>query len=80
MAKSILFVTATRIGDAVLSTGILGRLIADNPGARITVACGRAAAPLFEAVPGLERIIVLDKKRWSLHWLGLWSQCFRRMW
>tara|TARA_B100000427_G_scaffold64745_1_gene51314 strand:+ start:683 stop:1645 length:963 start_codon:yes stop_codon:yes gene_type:complete len=80
MAKHILFVTATRIGDAVLSTGILGRLVADNPGARITVACGPVAAPLFEAVPGLERIIVLDKKRWSLHWLGLWSQCFGRMW
>lgn len=80
MAKSILFVTATRIGDGVLSMGILGRLVADNPGARITVACGRAAAPLFEAVPGLERIIVLDKKRYSLHWLGLWSQCVGRLW
>lgn len=80
MVKSILFVTATRIGDSVLSMGILGRLVQDNPGARITVACGRAAAPLFEAVPGLERIIILDKKRYSLHWLDLWSQCVGRFW
>ncbi|PIW30314.1 MAG: glycosyltransferase family 9 protein [Rhodospirillales bacterium CG15_BIG_FIL_POST_REV_8_21_14_020_66_15] len=80
MAKSILFVTATRIGDAVLSMGILGRLVQENPGARVTVACGRAAAPLFEAVPGLERVIVLDKKPYSLHWLGLWMECAGRLW
>jgi ADP-heptose:LPS heptosyltransferase len=80
MAKSILFVTATRIGDAVLSMGILGRLVAENPGACVTVACGRVAAPLFEAVPGLERVIVLDKKRFSLHWLGLWAECAGRFW
>ena len=80
MAKSILFVTATRIGDAVLSMGILGRLVQDNPGARVTVACGRAAAPLFDAVPGLERVIILDKKRYSLHWLGLWAECVGRIW
>lgn len=80
MAKSILFVTATRIGDAVLSMGILGRLVQDNPGARVTVACGRAAAPLFDAVPGLERVIILDKKPYSLHWLGLWTECAGRIW
>ncbi|MEQ9362367.1 MAG: hypothetical protein RLO05_11735 [Rhodospirillales bacterium] len=51
MAKSILFVTATRIGDAVLSMGILGRLVRDNPGARVTVACGRAAAPRWRRSP-----------------------------
>ncbi|MBL6928045.1 MAG: glycosyltransferase family 9 protein [Rhodospirillales bacterium] len=76
----ILFITATRIGDAVLSTGILDHLIGRYPGARITVACGPAAAPLFEAVPNLERIIVLRKKKWSLHWLGLWTSCVGQFW
>src|SRR5258708_33272134 len=66
----ILFVTATRIGDAVLSTGVLGHLVDRHPGARVTIAAGPAAAPLFEAVPGLERIVVLAKRRWSLHWLA----------
>ena len=36
----ILFVTATRIGDAVLSTALLGHLLRAHPGARVTVACG----------------------------------------
>ncbi|MCZ6745098.1 MAG: glycosyltransferase family 9 protein, partial [Alphaproteobacteria bacterium] len=44
---NILFITSTRIGDAVLSTGILDHLICQFPDARITVACGPEAAPLF---------------------------------
>ena len=40
---NVLFVTATRIGDSVLSTGVLGHLMERHAGARITVACGPAA-------------------------------------
>lgn len=76
----ILFITSTRVGDAVLSTGLLKYLIDRHPGARVTVACGGAAAPLFEAVPGLERIVVLDKMLFSLHWLHLWTLCVGRRW
>ena len=79
-AKRILFVTSTRIGDAVLSSGVLGRLIDDHPGARVTIACGPAAAPLFAATPNLERIIVLDKMAFSLHWLELWARCVGHVW
>ena len=49
----ILFVTATRIGDAVLSTGLLGHLIERHPGPGSPSPPGPLAAPLFEAVPGL---------------------------
>ncbi len=76
----ILFITSTRVGDAILSTGLLDYLIAQNPGARVTVACGAAAAALFEGVPGLERIIILDKMIFSLHWLRLWVLCIGRFW
>lgn len=76
----ILFVTATRIGDAVLSTGLLAHLVARYNGAAITIACGRAAAPLFEAVPGLERVIVLDKARLAGHWRHLWRETRRMRW
>ncbi len=76
----ILFITATRVGDAVLSTGVLAHLLGQYPGARITVACGPAAAGLFEDVPGLERVIVLEKQRYSLHWLGLWLKTSVHLW
>jgi len=76
----ILFVTATRIGDAVLSTGLLSHLIERYPHARLTIAAGPVAAPLFEAVPGLEQIVVVEKRRWSLHWLPFYSAIATRRW
>lgn len=76
----ILFVTSTRIGDAVLSTGLLSHLVRDHPHARLTIACGPVAAPLFGAVPGLERIIVLEKQPWARHWRNLWRECIGLRW
>jgi len=76
----ILLVTATRIGDAVLSTGVLSHLIDRFPGARITIAAGRDAAPIFADVPGLERIIAIEKRRWRLHWLALYRAVALARW
>ncbi len=76
----LLFISSTRVGDAILSTGLLDRLIRENPGLKVTIACGPAAASLFEAVPGLERIIVLNKMMFSLHWPMLWASCSGRIW
>ncbi|NGM20657.1 glycosyltransferase family 9 protein [Roseomonas stagni] len=76
----ILFVTSTRIGDAVLSTGLLDHLLRAHPGARVTVACGPAAEGVFARMPGLERLIVLRKRRWSAHWLDLWRQVAFTAW
>lgn len=76
----ILFVTATRIGDAVLSTALLGHLLRTHPAARITVACGPAAAGVFARMPGLDRLILVEKRPWSLHWLKLWAQVAFTRW
>ena len=76
----ILFVTATRIGDAVLSSGLLAYLIEHYPSAWLTIAAGPVAAPLFEAVPRLERLVVMEKRRMALHWLGLYRAVAGRRW
>src|SRR5260221_1666020 len=76
----VLFITATRIGDAVLSTGLLSHLVERHPAARFTIAAGPAAAPLFEAVPRLERLLVVAKRRWSLHWLALYAAVVGTRW
>lgn len=77
---NILFVTATRIGDAVLTSGLLAHLAESYPEARITVACGPTAAPLFAAAPRVVRHIVLVKRRASLHWFDLWRACVTTRW
>lgn len=76
----ILFITATRIGDAVLSSGLLKRLADEVPNARFTVVAGPVAAPLFAQVPNLDRLIVMEKGKGKAHWFKLWSQVRHKKW
>lgn len=76
----ILFITSTRLGDAVLSTGLLDTLLTRYPQARFTIACGPVAASLFDAMPRRERTIVMVKRRYDLHWLSLWRACVFTKW
>jgi heptosyltransferase-3 len=76
----LLFITATRVGDAVLSTGLLSHLIATNPGLRTTVAAGEVSIRLFEAAPGIEALIPIRKAQFGAHWLRLWRACASRRW
>jgi heptosyltransferase-3 len=76
----ILFVTSNRLGDAVLSTGLLDHLIRAYPEARITVACGPVAKGVFQRMPNLERIIVIAKQPFGRHWLPLWAMAVTRWW
>ncbi|MFM8821405.1 MAG: glycosyltransferase family 9 protein [Phenylobacterium sp.] len=76
----ILFITATRIGDAVLSSGLVRRLSEQVPGARFTIVAGPAAAPLFEDVPGLDALIPFPKSQAGMHWIRLWNRVRGRSW
>ncbi len=76
----ILFITSTRVGDAVISTGILAQLLRQHPAARVTVVCGPVAAGVFARMPQLERLIVLAKRRYSLHWWDLLRLVVPRRW
>lgn len=76
----ILFITSNRIGDCVLSTGLLGHLLEMHDGASVTIACGPVPAPLFRAVPGLDRVIVMDKGPGKAHWRRLWWETAFHLW
>ncbi len=69
----ILFITSTRIGDAVLSTGLIAHLLNAYLNPSFTIVCGPLPSSLFEGVPGLEKLIALKKKPYHGHWLELWS-------
>ena len=55
----ILFITSSRVGDAILTTGILKYLADRNQTAKFTIACGPVAKGLFDNVPGLEEVITM---------------------
>ncbi|WP_255448603.1 glycosyltransferase family 9 protein [Telmatospirillum sp. J64-1] len=78
--QRILFITANRIGDAVLSTGILDHLLRLYPAARVTVACGPLVTGLFKDVPQVERVIAMPKRKRSGHWVRLWAKTAGTRW
>jgi lipopolysaccharide export system permease protein len=76
----ILFIGNSRIGDFILSSGLLAYLIDHHRDARITVVCGRIVVPLLAETPNIERVIVLEKRKHHRHWLDLWLMTVRTRW
>lgn len=76
----ILFITSNRLGDAILSTGILDALGQHQPQAKLTVACGAIPAPLFKEWPGLQEVIILKRKPFLGHWFSLWKRIVPHPW
>lgn len=76
----ILFIAPTRIGDAVLSSGLVKRLHDEIPNAAFTVVASPVSAPLFAATPNLQRLIVMEKSKGGGHWFALWRKVRGRQW
>jgi ADP-heptose:LPS heptosyltransferase len=79
-APRILFLTATRLGDAILSTSVLQYWLEQYPDARFTVACGGAPAPLFAACPAVDDVWVIRKQPYHGHWRELWKKAIAHRW
>ncbi len=75
-----LFISSTRLGDAILSSGALAWVLRRAQDARVTVACGPVASDLFQAVPGVERVIAMRKGRWQAQWRNLWHETVGTRW
>jgi ADP-heptose:LPS heptosyltransferase len=78
--SGLLFITSNRIGDAVLTSGVLAQLIEAYPNEPVTVASGPVCAPLFADLPGLERLHPLIRRGRIGHWLDLWRTSRSRHW
>ena len=76
----ILFITSSRIGDAVLSSGLVKRLADEIPHASFTIVADPLTLPLFRDTPGLETLIPLVKRRYAMHWFKLWGMTRKRRW
>jgi lipopolysaccharide export system permease protein len=66
--KRTLFVASNRLGDAVLTTGVLHYLLEQEPDIPITVVCGDIPKSIFDGIPEIARVIGVKKRRFSLHW------------
>ena len=71
--KKLLFIGNTRLGDAIMSTGLLNDLCKYYE-AKATVVCGKVAAPVFDGCPIVDKVITIKKKIYSLHWINIWKE------
>lgn len=78
--KRTLFVTSNRLGDAVLTTGALHHLLESEPTIPITVVCGHLSADIYAAIPGVEKVIAISKRKYSQHWLDAFLQIGFHFW
>ena len=76
----ILFISHNRLGDAVLSTGLLQHLVHHHPDARLTIACGPVPAPLLALAPNVEAMVVMEKAPLAGHWRHLWRRAAGQRW
>lgn len=76
----ILFITSNRVGDAVLSTGLLDHLIRIDPGCAITVVCGPAAQGVFGRMPNRTHTIAVEKRPRGAHWFEVWRSVVGTRW
>lgn len=76
----ILYIAPSRLGDAVLSSGLIRSLAEEIEGARFTVVASALAAPLFEDLPSLDTIIIMEKRPFGSHWINLWTRVKDKKW
>jgi len=77
--KKLLFIGNTRLGDSIMSTGLLNDLCKYYD-AKATVVCGKVAAPVFDDCPIVDKVIKIKKKQYSLHWLDIWKEIRLTRW
>jgi len=76
----ILFIASNLIGDSILSTGILSYLNQNNNNVKITLITGPTAQQLFDNFPNIEKIIIVEKRKFNFHWFNLWVQLIGHKW
>ncbi|MFI4936655.1 MAG: glycosyltransferase family 9 protein [Caulobacterales bacterium] len=81
-AKSfpILFIAASEVSEAVLSSGLLKKLHDEAPNPSFTIVANAKVAPLFADMPKVERRVVTEKKPSGRRWFGVLGPLRARRW
>ncbi len=76
----LLFIANSRLGDAILSTGILNYYLQHKESIKITVICSPLVAPLFNAFPRVSMVIAYKKEKRAGHWIRSWKEVDKGQW
>ena len=67
----ILFIGPTRIGDTILSTSIINFYLNKFNDCNFSVVTSPYSKSLFTRMPRLDDLIVINKKKFGLHWIDI---------
>ena len=76
----ILFIAARGVSEAVLSSGLLKKLVDEAPNPRFTIIANAKVAPLYADMPKVERVVVTERKSSARRWFGLFGPLRARRW
>ena len=76
----ILFIGPTRIGDTILSTSIINFYLHRYDDCNFSVITSPFARDIYVNMPRLSKILVVNKKRYGLHWLDIIRFSFFKRW
>jgi len=77
---NILIISSNLIGDNILSTGIIKYFVDQNPDSKLTIVVGPSAAQVYKNFPNIKKIIIVNKRKFELHWFQIWINCFFSKW
>ncbi len=78
--KRILIISSNRLGDSILSSGLINFLKKKNKNLRLTYVCGPVPGSLFRFLMEIDKLIITKKKSFSFHWIKVWLQTFYNFW
>ena len=78
--KKFLIISSNRLGDSILSSGIITHYKKLYPGCHISFVCGLVPFELFKFVSNIDKLIPLKKKKYAFHWFFLWIKVFFNFW
>ncbi len=78
--KKILIVSSNRLGDSILTSGVINYYKEKFKKSNITLICGPVPASLFKYYGEIDRLIITNKKKFSMHWIKVWIKTFSNFW
>ena len=80
MTKKVLVISSNRLGDCVLSSGLNGFFKNKYKDSKVFFVCGPIPGDFFKLCKNIDKLIILKKRKFSLHWFCLWRQIFFNYW
>ena len=76
----ILVISSNLIGDNILSSGVIRYFMNKNSKAKFTFIIGPSVNSLYQHFPNKEKIIIIKKQKYNLHWLKIFFHCWPQKW